>query len=274
MFRNSTCRVGGIPGKSLGKLQEILEQCHIFKSFPFDCLRLGCGDICYVCVTSLRGISRRYEFCITAFKSRIVILQTALDHDYNVKLADGRIVGLNTIIRGCTLNFLNHPFNIDLMPVELDEDKSKGKRLEDVAVVQEFLKFFLGLAGYTPLGQVEFSNPNLVLVLNMLARVPYRLATSELKELGSNTCGTYGQRLHKTKFFNPGEARFWYNSLRHEIECREEGSEHEGWALVMTIGLDLPKQILEAQMKHKRSENIKTGGCGGYVELRIQKIQR
>ncbi|GJW55544.1 retrovirus-related pol polyprotein from transposon TNT 1-94 [Tanacetum coccineum] len=51
--------------------------------------------------------------------SRIVITPTALDHDYNVELADGRIVGLNTIIRGCTLNFLNHPFNIDLMPVEL-----------------------------------------------------------------------------------------------------------------------------------------------------------
>nr|GEZ32957.1 reverse transcriptase domain-containing protein [Tanacetum cinerariifolium] len=41
-------------------------------------------------------------------------------HDYNVELADGRIVGLNTIIRGYTLNFLNHPFNIDLIPVELD----------------------------------------------------------------------------------------------------------------------------------------------------------
>ncbi|GJX78939.1 putative reverse transcriptase domain-containing protein [Tanacetum coccineum] len=58
-------------------------------------------------------------FVSTAFSSQIVITPTALDHDYNVELADGRIVGLNTIIRGCTLNFLNHPFNIDLMPVEL-----------------------------------------------------------------------------------------------------------------------------------------------------------
>nr|GEU34368.1 putative reverse transcriptase domain-containing protein [Tanacetum cinerariifolium] len=31
----------------------------------------------------------------------------------------GRINGLNTILRGCTLNLLNHPFNINLMPVEL-----------------------------------------------------------------------------------------------------------------------------------------------------------
>ncbi|GKD29783.1 hypothetical protein Tco_1240561 [Tanacetum coccineum] len=41
------------------------------------------------------------------------------DHYYDVELADGRIIGLNTIIRGCTLNFLNHPLNIDLMLVEL-----------------------------------------------------------------------------------------------------------------------------------------------------------
>ncbi|GJR81527.1 putative reverse transcriptase domain-containing protein [Tanacetum coccineum] len=41
------------------------------------------------------------------------------DHYYDVELVDGRIIGLNTILRGCTLNILNHPFNIDLMPVKL-----------------------------------------------------------------------------------------------------------------------------------------------------------
>nr|GEV73922.1 hypothetical protein [Tanacetum cinerariifolium] len=51
--------------------------------------------------------------------SQIDITSTTLDHYYDVELADGRIIGLNTIIRGFTLNFLNHPFNIDLMPVEL-----------------------------------------------------------------------------------------------------------------------------------------------------------
>nr|GEU32155.1 putative reverse transcriptase domain-containing protein [Tanacetum cinerariifolium] len=40
-------------------------------------------------------------------------------NSYDVELADGKIVGVDTIMRGCTLNFLNHPFNIDLMPVEL-----------------------------------------------------------------------------------------------------------------------------------------------------------
>nr|GFC13503.1 reverse transcriptase domain-containing protein [Tanacetum cinerariifolium] len=41
------------------------------------------------------------------------------DHCYDVELADGRIIGLNTILKRCTLNLLNHPFNINLMPVEL-----------------------------------------------------------------------------------------------------------------------------------------------------------
>ncbi|GJX69838.1 putative reverse transcriptase domain-containing protein [Tanacetum coccineum] len=46
-------------------------------------------------------------------------IRTQTSLRYSVELADGKIVGADTIIRGCTLDFLNHPFNIDLMPVEL-----------------------------------------------------------------------------------------------------------------------------------------------------------
>ncbi|GJT06778.1 putative reverse transcriptase domain-containing protein [Tanacetum coccineum] len=50
----------------------------------------------------------------------LLLLTTCPNSLFNgVKLADGRIIGLNTILRGCTLNILNHPFNINLMPVEL-----------------------------------------------------------------------------------------------------------------------------------------------------------
>nr|GEU42841.1 reverse transcriptase domain-containing protein [Tanacetum cinerariifolium] len=59
------------------------------------------------------------SFVSTAFSSLIDIIPTTLDHGYDVELADGRIIWVNTLIRGCTLNFLNHPFNIDLMPVEM-----------------------------------------------------------------------------------------------------------------------------------------------------------
>ncbi|GKF32423.1 putative reverse transcriptase domain-containing protein, partial [Tanacetum coccineum] len=91
-----------------------------------------------------------------------VIAPTPLENCYDVELADGKLVGIDTIIRGCTLNFLNHPFNIDLMPVELgsfdviiaqeymargcqiflaqisakkEEDKSEGNQLKDVPTV-------------------------------------------------------------------------------------------------------------------------------------------
>ncbi|GJR27980.1 putative reverse transcriptase domain-containing protein [Tanacetum coccineum] len=59
------------------------------------------------------------SFVSTTFSSLIDITPTTLDHYYDVELADGKIIRINTIIRGCTLNFLDHPFNINLMPVEL-----------------------------------------------------------------------------------------------------------------------------------------------------------
>ncbi|GJX31693.1 putative reverse transcriptase domain-containing protein [Tanacetum coccineum] len=59
------------------------------------------------------------SFISSAFSSLIDIAHTPLENSYDVELADGKIVGVDTIMRGCTLNFLNHPFNIDLMPVEL-----------------------------------------------------------------------------------------------------------------------------------------------------------
>ncbi|GJS27533.1 putative reverse transcriptase domain-containing protein [Tanacetum coccineum] len=196
------------------------------------------------------------SFMSTAFSSLIDIVLTALDHDYDVELADRKIIKVNTIIRGCTLNFLNHPFNIDLMPVELGnfdviigmdwlvkyhvvivydekivripfrneilivrgdesnnghesrlniisctktqknllkgcqvflahittkkaEDKSEEKRLEDIPIVQDFPK---DLPGISPTRQVKFQI-DLVPGAAPVARAPYRLAPSEMKEL-------------------------------------------------------------------------------------------
>nr|GFB81205.1 hypothetical protein [Tanacetum cinerariifolium] len=131
------------------------------------------------------------------------------DLDANVVTADGRIIGLNTILRGCTLNLVNHPFNINLMHVELCsfdtiinmnwlakyqaviaraekievEDKSEKKQLEDVPIVRNFPEVFLeDLPGLPPTRPVEFQI-NLVPGAAPVARAPYRLAPSEMKEL-------------------------------------------------------------------------------------------
>ncbi|GKD43460.1 putative reverse transcriptase domain-containing protein, partial [Tanacetum coccineum] len=59
------------------------------------------------------------SFISTAFSSLIDIVPTPLENSYDVELAYGKIVRIDTIIRGYTLNFLDHPFHIDLMPIEL-----------------------------------------------------------------------------------------------------------------------------------------------------------
>ncbi|GJR72246.1 reverse transcriptase domain-containing protein [Tanacetum coccineum] len=43
-----------------------------------------------------------------------------LDTTYDIDMANGNLVGTNTVIQGCTLILLNQPFEIDLMPIKLD----------------------------------------------------------------------------------------------------------------------------------------------------------
>ncbi|GKD24897.1 putative reverse transcriptase domain-containing protein, partial [Tanacetum coccineum] len=59
------------------------------------------------------------SFVSTTFSTFLDITPDTLDVSYAIKLADRRISETNTILRGCTLGLLGHPFNIDLMPVKL-----------------------------------------------------------------------------------------------------------------------------------------------------------
>ncbi|GJR68390.1 putative reverse transcriptase domain-containing protein [Tanacetum coccineum] len=181
------------------------------------------------------------SFVSNTFSALINITPTTLESHYDVELADGKIIGVNTIIRGCTLNFMNHPFNIDLMPVPLgsfdviigmdwltkyhgviicDEkivhgcdvflahittkeakDKSKGKRLEDVPIVKDFPEVFPeDLSGIPPARQVEFQI-DLVPGVAPVARAPYRLAPSEMKELAKQL-----QELSDKGFIRPSSS--------------------------------------------------------------------
>ncbi|GJR90930.1 putative reverse transcriptase domain-containing protein [Tanacetum coccineum] len=154
------------------------------------------------------------SFVSTTFSSIIDIIPTTLDHYYDVELADGKIIGINTIIWGCTLNLLNHPFNINLMPVELGhhvflanitskgtEDMSGEKRLEDVPIVRDFPEVFPEeLPGLPPTRQVEFQI-DLMLGVAHVARAPYRLAPSEMKELSEQL-----QELSDKGFIRPSSS--------------------------------------------------------------------
>nr|GEX11028.1 reverse transcriptase domain-containing protein [Tanacetum cinerariifolium] len=59
------------------------------------------------------------SFMSTTFSTLLDIIPDTLDVSYDVDLADERISKTNTVLRGCTLGLLGHPFDINLIPVEL-----------------------------------------------------------------------------------------------------------------------------------------------------------
>ncbi|GJV60388.1 putative reverse transcriptase domain-containing protein [Tanacetum coccineum] len=246
-------------------------ECGASGHFKRDCPKLKNKD-------GEMGMHKAGSFISTAFSSLIDIAPTPLENSYDVELADGKIVGVDTIIQGCTLNFLNHPFNIDLMLVELgsfdviigmdwlrrchvvivcdeklvripygnetlifrgnesnngreswltiiscskaqeymvkgcqiflaqisakkEEDKSEGKQLKDVPIVQDFLEVFPeDLSGLPPARPVEFQI-DLIPGVAPVARVPYRLAPSEIKELSEQL-----QELSDKGFIRPSSS--------------------------------------------------------------------
>ncbi|GJT62560.1 putative reverse transcriptase domain-containing protein [Tanacetum coccineum] len=107
------------------------------------------------------------SFVSTIFSTLLDITLDTLDVSYAVELADARISETNTILRGCTLGLLGHPFNIDLMSVELGS-----------------FDVIIGMDCAAP-----------------VARAPYRLALSELQELSTQL-----QELSDRGFIRPSSS--------------------------------------------------------------------
>ncbi|GKF05635.1 reverse transcriptase domain-containing protein, partial [Tanacetum coccineum] len=59
------------------------------------------------------------SFVDARFSSMLNIDSVKIDASYKVELADGRVVSTNTVLKGCTLNLVNHLFEIDLTSIEL-----------------------------------------------------------------------------------------------------------------------------------------------------------
>ncbi|GKD37402.1 putative reverse transcriptase domain-containing protein [Tanacetum coccineum] len=71
----------------------------------------------YASVLFDSGVDR--SFVSTTFSTLLDVIPDTLGVSYAVKLADGRIAKTNTVFRGCTIRLLGHPFNIDLILIEL-----------------------------------------------------------------------------------------------------------------------------------------------------------
>nr|GEX46189.1 putative reverse transcriptase domain-containing protein [Tanacetum cinerariifolium] len=159
------------------------------------------------------------SFISIAFSSLVNIDPTPLGSSYDVELSDGKIVGIDTIIRGCTINFLNHRYEtltfrgnesnngresrltviscskaqrymakgcqtfMTQISARTEEDRSEGKQLKDVLIVRDFLNVFPeDFPGLPPARPVEFQI-DLIPGAAPVARASYRLAPSEMKEL-------------------------------------------------------------------------------------------
>ncbi|GKB43923.1 putative reverse transcriptase domain-containing protein, partial [Tanacetum coccineum] len=171
-----------------------------------------------VLTSSLYALSAQFFMVLGVEFTLIHINPVRLDMSYEVELADGKIVSTNIILKGCTLNLANHLFEIDLMPIKLgtfdviirmdwlserDAVIVCEKHLEDVPVIGNFPEVFPeDLLGLPPPRQVEF---RIELVPGPahapVARTPYHLAPSEIKELAEQL-----QELSKKGFIRPSSS--------------------------------------------------------------------
>ncbi|PWA90763.1 reverse transcriptase domain-containing protein [Artemisia annua] len=103
-------------------------------------------------------------------------------------MADGNLVSINTILKGCTLTLLNHPFEIDLIPVRLGSfdvvigmdwlSKNQAKILCDEKIIHVPINDETLIIRGDRKFQID-----LIPGAAPIAQAPYRLAPSEIKEL-------------------------------------------------------------------------------------------
>ncbi|GJW83534.1 hypothetical protein Tco_0156679 [Tanacetum coccineum] len=125
----------------------------------------------YALILFVTGADR--SFVSNTFSSLIDIVPTTLDHGYDVELADGSF----DVISG--MDWLTKYHAV------IAEDKSEDKRLKNVPIIRDFPEVFPeDFPGIPPVRQVEFQI-DLVPHVSPVARAPYRLASSEMKELSN-----------------------------------------------------------------------------------------
>ncbi|GKD43214.1 putative reverse transcriptase domain-containing protein, partial [Tanacetum coccineum] len=249
---------------------------------------------CYASVLFDTGADR--SFVSTVFSSQIDITLSTLDHYYDVELVDGRIIGLNAIIHGCTLNFLNHPFNIDLMTVELGS--------LDVIIGMDWLaKYHAVIVCAEKIVRIPWGNETLIVrgcPIFLVNVTPKETEDkSEKKRLEDNKkeheehLKAILELLKKEELYAKfSKCKFWIpkvislspvkdNVVANALSRKEQNKPLRVRALVMTIGLDLPKQIWNAQTEARKPENIKNEDVGGMLienskdpkKIRTEKLE-
>nr|GEX78921.1 hypothetical protein [Tanacetum cinerariifolium] len=126
------------------------------------------------------------SFVGTRFSSMLDIDPIKIGASYEVELADGRVASTNTVLKGCTLNLVNRIFENDLMPIELGTfnviiGMDWLVKQDAVIICAKKVVRIPGVARTTTVKESIISNGSAGDA--PVARAPYRLAPSEMKEL-------------------------------------------------------------------------------------------
>ncbi|GJZ63525.1 putative reverse transcriptase domain-containing protein [Tanacetum coccineum] len=133
-------------------------------------------------------------FISTAFSSLIDIVPTPLENSYDVELTDGKIVG---IIR------------------QKEDDQSEGKQLKDGTRSFGFFEVVSrGLACLPPARPLNSRSDLIILGVAPVARAPYRLAPSKMKELSEQLQELSDKANREESLSTPEDRRFIRSTSR------------------------------------------------------------
>ncbi|GJS84462.1 putative reverse transcriptase domain-containing protein [Tanacetum coccineum] len=229
------------------------------------------------------------SFVSTAFSSQIDITPSTLDHYYDVELAGGRITGTvpGVFLQLNTWSFQNdfgtwcctvkHRAPYQLAPSEMKELSEQLQELSD----KGFIRPSSSLPGeaLVPCCQERKLDHSYVQVFEDRQTNDQAYSKEGQVCLGDKQEAAF--QLLKQKFCSApilalpegsedfiaycDHQRRGLGACRDALSRKERDQPLRVRALVMTIGLDLPKQILNAQTEARKPENLKNEDVGGML---------
>ncbi|GJS50393.1 putative reverse transcriptase domain-containing protein [Tanacetum coccineum] len=213
------------------------------------------------CASMLFDSGADRSFVSTTFSTLLDITPDTLDVSYAVELDDERISENNTVLRGCTLGLLGHPFNIDLMPVQLGSF--------DVIIGMDWL-----------------ANHHAVIACDEnIVWIPYGdevlIVQGDRSEKGKKSKLSIISCTKTQKYIKRGCLIFLAQITKKETENKSKENQLEDVPIVQefpevfpkdfpglppAISLNLPVQILNAQVESRREENYETKDLGGMIK--------
>ncbi|GJX15676.1 putative reverse transcriptase domain-containing protein [Tanacetum coccineum] len=177
------------------------------------------------------------SFVSISLASMLNIPPITLDTTYDIGMADENLAGTNIVIQGCTLNLLNQPFEIDLMPIKLSSF--------DVVIGMDWLsKYHARIICDEKVVYIPIDSETLIIRgAALVARAPYRLAPSEMQELSNHL-----QELADRDFIRPSTSPWGAPVLF--VKKKDGSFRISGYHQLRVRDEDIPKTAFRTQYRH------------------------